>query len=175
MLLVFFGVIHTGCFVQYRALSSLPSEMHCLVRTMATQNLQRSTWMNVAKIWIYSDIGALQHPFSSLGTDSCNKRLQQFHGEPCPNRQLPCLYTPKSVPSSYDRRRDAHFEKDGGDLLSRLRSTIGAAGLNFSVRNGKRWNTNAIATRMGDMYGQLLFLSRAARPHAGRAQAYCDF
>ena len=43
------------------------------------------------------------------------------------------------------------FGKDGGDLLSRLRSTIGAVGLNFSVRNGKRWNTNAIATRMGDM------------------------
>ena len=82
---------------------------------------------------------------------------------------------PKSVPSSYDRRRDAHFEKDGGDLLSRLRSTIGAVGLNFSVRNGKRWNTNAIATIMGDMYGQLLLLSRAARPHAGRFQAYCDF
>ena len=32
-----------------------------------------------------------------------------------------------------------------------IRSTIGAVGLNFSVRNGKRWNTNAIATRMGDM------------------------
>ena len=88
---------------------------------------------------------------------------------------IPQALIPKSVPSSYDRRRDAHFEKDGGDLLSRLRSTIGAVGLNFSVRNGKRWNTNAIATIMGDMYGQLLFLSRAARPHAGRAQAYCDF
>ena len=36
--------------------------------------------------------------------------------------------------------------KKGGDLLSRLRSTIGAGGLNFSVRNGKRWNTSAIAT-----------------------------
>ncbi|MBB3703487.1 hypothetical protein FHS60_001978, partial [Alloprevotella rava] len=30
--------------------------------------------------------------------------------------------------------------KKGGDLLSRLvDSTIGATGLNFSVRNGKRW------------------------------------
>jgi len=27
-----------------------------------------------------------------------------------------------------------------------LRSTIGADGLNFSVRNGKRWNPVAIAT-----------------------------
>ena len=37
--------------------------------------------------------------------------------------------------------------KKGGDLLSRgLGSTIGASGLNFSVRNGKRWDTGAIAT-----------------------------
>ena len=37
-------------------------------------------------------------------------------------------------------------KKDGGDLLSRLAgSTIGAGGLNFSVRNGKRWNPAAIA------------------------------
>ena len=34
--------------------------------------------------------------------------------------------------------------KGGGDLLSRLRSTIGAAGLNFSVRNGKRWDPGAM-------------------------------
>jgi len=27
-----------------------------------------------------------------------------------------------------------------------LRSTIGVVGLNFSVRNGKRWNPNAIVT-----------------------------
>ena len=33
----------------------------------------------------------------------------------------------------------------GGYLLSRFRSTIGAAGFNFSVRNGKRWNPRAIA------------------------------
>ena len=32
-----------------------------------------------------------------------------------------------------------------------IRSTIGAVGLNFSVRNGKRWNTNAITTRMTDI------------------------
>ena len=36
--------------------------------------------------------------------------------------------------------------KKGGDLLSHFRSTIGAEGLNFSVRNGKRWNTLAITT-----------------------------
>ena len=34
--------------------------------------------------------------------------------------------------------------KNGGDLLSHFRSTIGAAGLNFSVRNGKRWDPSAV-------------------------------
>ena len=33
----------------------------------------------------------------------------------------------------------------GGYLLSRFRSTIGAAGFNFSVRDGKRWSPRAIA------------------------------
>ena len=36
--------------------------------------------------------------------------------------------------------------KNGGYLLSRLRSTIGDAKLNCSVRNGKRWDLRAIAT-----------------------------
>ena len=33
----------------------------------------------------------------------------------------------------------------GGYLLSHFRSTIGAAGFNFSVRNGKRWSPRAMA------------------------------
>ena len=37
-------------------------------------------------------------------------------------------------------------EKNGSYLLSHLSSTIGVTGLNFSVRNGKRWNPRAIAT-----------------------------
>jgi hypothetical protein len=36
--------------------------------------------------------------------------------------------------------------KVGDDLLSHSCSTIGAGGLNFSVRNGKRWNPVAIVT-----------------------------
>ena len=36
--------------------------------------------------------------------------------------------------------------KIGDDLLSHECSTIGANGLNFSVRNGKRWNPVAIVT-----------------------------
>ena len=39
----------------------------------------------------------------------------------------------------------AHKKKGGGDLLSRLvDSTIGAAGLNCSVRDGKRWDPRAV-------------------------------
>ena len=44
--------------------------------------------------------------------------------------------------------------KNGGYLLSHLRSTIGAGGLNFSVRNGKRWNPATIATSIGVTYSQ---------------------
>ena len=36
--------------------------------------------------------------------------------------------------------------KVGDDLLSHNCSTIGAGGLNFSVRNGKRWDPAAIVT-----------------------------
>ena len=37
----------------------------------------------------------------------------------------------------------------GGYLLSHFRSTIGVAGFNFSVRNGKRWSPRAITTLVG--------------------------
>jgi hypothetical protein len=39
--------------------------------------------------------------------------------------------------------------KGGGCLLSRFHSTIGASGLNFSVRDGKRWDPAAVTTQMG--------------------------
>ena len=38
------------------------------------------------------------------------------------------------------------FNKSGDVLLSHRSSTIGAGGLNFSVRNGKRWCPAAIIT-----------------------------
>ena len=44
------------------------------------------------------------------------------------------------------RCNKADSSQDGGDLLSHFRSTIGAAELNFSVRNGKRWNLRAVTT-----------------------------
>ena len=38
------------------------------------------------------------------------------------------------------------FLLGGGYLLSHFRSTIGVVRLNFSVRNGKRWDPHAITT-----------------------------
>ena len=50
----------------------------------------------------------------------------------------------KAVPQASCPRNGS---KNGGCLLSRLvDSTIGATGLNFSVRDGKRWNPGAITT-----------------------------
>ncbi len=40
---------------------------------------------------------------------------------------------------------DPGASEGGGYLLSRFRSTIGATGFNFSVRNGKRWGPRAVA------------------------------
>ena len=40
----------------------------------------------------------------------------------------------------------AELPKDGGYLLSHLRSTIGDAELNDPVRNGKGWDLSAITT-----------------------------
>ena len=49
----------------------------------------------------------------------------------------------------------------GGYLLSHSRSTIGVVRLNFSVRNGKRWNPHAITT---------LVSYSARRPCPGRVR-----
>ena len=43
--------------------------------------------------------------------------------------------------------RDSHLKKKAASYSPTLHcSTIGASGLNFSVRNGKRWNPAAITT-----------------------------
>ena len=50
---------------------------------------------------------------------------------------------------------DGGSKRLGGDLLSHQNgSTIGAAGLNGSVRNGKRWGPRAIATKKSVTHGQ---------------------
>ena len=50
------------------------------------------------------------------------------------------------------------FPSWGGDLLSRFRSTIGAAWLNFSVRDGKRWIPRAVPALI------FFFLAAGLRP-----------
>ena len=59
-----------------------------------------------------------------------------------------CLNPRAQKKERRDRTRvsDLSSQKDGGYLLSLRTSTIGAIGLNFSVRNGKRWIPNAITT-----------------------------
>ena len=42
----------------------------------------------------------------------------------------------------------------GGYLLSHFRSTIGVVRLNFSVRNGKRWDPHAITTLVRFQYAR---------------------
>ena len=44
----------------------------------------------------------------------------------------------------------------GGYLLSHFRSTIGVVRLNFSVRNGKRWDPHAITTLVRFQYAHQL-------------------
>ena len=52
-------------------------------------------------------------------------------------------YRHKKIPLTTDCREG---NQNGDYLLSHLRSTIGVTKLNFSVRNGKRWNLRAIVT-----------------------------
>ncbi len=73
------------------------------------------------------------------------------------------------------QRRTGLFQENGGYLLSHLAgSTIGAGGLNFSVRDGKRWNPATIATLM--FHGTLrVFVFRAFVSHVSFASHVCTF
>ncbi len=57
-------------------------------------------------------------------------RVFRFMKGPCQNKKLRSFMAAEPV-------------QDGGYLLSRECSTIGAGGLNFSVRDGKRWDPAA--------------------------------
>ena len=61
------------------------------------------------------------------------------------HRQMKCKFGAKTR-SPFTLLQRGFFSKDGDDLLSHLRSTIGVVGLNFSVRNGKRWDPDAVVT-----------------------------
>ncbi len=60
----------------------------------------------------------------------------------------------------------------GGYLLSHFRSTIGVAGFNFSVRNGKRWSPRAIATLVRFIKGVGLYVLGRCRLTATVALAH---
>ena len=54
---------------------------------------------------------------------------------------------PILLKNPFDSIKNRRGLKNGDDLLSHNNcSTIGAGGLNFSVRKGKRWNPAAIVT-----------------------------
>ena len=57
-----------------------------------------------------------------------------------------CVYVSTSRHNKKSREPFGFRDQDGDYLLSHLRSTIGVTKLNFSVRNGKRWNLRAIVT-----------------------------
>ena len=65
-----------------------------------------------------------------------------------PQLLTPLLHPPQKKESPR-RLTQAPRKKKGASTYSPAlsRSTIGAGGLNCSVRNGKRWNTAAIDTR----------------------------
>ena len=57
-------------------------------------------------------------------------------------KKAPQLHAPEQTKKA-PQRDAAEPVQDGGYLLSRECSTIGAGGLNFSVRDGKRWDPAA--------------------------------
>ena len=61
----------------------------------------------------------------------------------------------------------------GGDyLLSHFRSTIGVVRLNFSVRNGKRWNPHAITTFVSSVIAHARATRKAESEHRRERQAH---
>ena len=61
------------------------------------------------------------------------------------------------------RGRHPAIDEGGGYLLFRFRSTIGVAGFNFSVRNGKRWSPRAITTLVLSQSGCWLSVAAGSR------------
>ena len=59
----------------------------------------------------------------------------------------------------------------GGYLLSHFRSTIGVVRLNFSVRNGKRWDPHAMTTLVSSplRHGGGVMVKEIIAGNAGRA------
>ena len=83
---------------------------------------------------------ASETPAKLIGIDSSKGTLQKGKSR----RRFFCPHAKKESPAALVMLQG--FSQDGDYLLSHLRSTIGVTKLNFSVRNGKRWNLRAIVT-----------------------------
>jgi hypothetical protein len=97
-------------------------------------------------------VEALRYSFIELCEQGCmnpegvsclaQQRKERESAGALPLRFSSCYYTKKTRAL----RKEPGFLKVGDDLLFHKCSTIGADGLNFSVRNGKRWFPVAIVT-----------------------------
>ena len=68
-----------------------------------------------------------------------------------PTRSLTCSNAKRSPHGFSVMGTSTCLKNRRRPTLPRVCSTIGADGLNFSVRNGKRWNPDAVTTGMSDI------------------------
>ena len=89
---------------------------------------------------------AMRTPF--MRNSSCASAQSALHKRHSknPTRPKPRRKSKTRSRAPVFRLKPCFLHENGGYLLSHLRSTIGVIGLNCSVRNGKRWNPDAIAT-----------------------------
>ena len=90
-----------------------------------------------------------EHPQSDISVT--DKSSVTLHQQVIPRRS-DREGTIKKIPGIQKGNRGSEI---GDYLLSHLRSTIGVTKLNFSVRNGKRWNLRAIVTWISHVQAML--------------------
>ena len=88
------------------------------------------------------------HPLSDISVT--DKSSVTLHQQVIPGRSD--REEAKKIPGIQKGNRGS---ENGDYLLSHLRSTIGVTKLNFSVRNGKRWNLRAIVTWISHVQAML--------------------
>ena len=65
-----------------------------------------------------------------------------------PPRKMKCRWGQRSAAAETFSKAALALKRAAATYSPAIRSTIGADGLNFSVRNGKRWNPDTITTIM---------------------------
>ena len=78
--------------------------------------------------------------------NSCHRATFNPHSNVGTSRAMSCFAAIREGHKTKKAAGLCSLPEGGGYLLSHFRSTIGVAGFNFSVRNGKRWNPRAITT-----------------------------